>query len=87
MRRWNIDVIIPALDEEPSVGKVVSGLPRPPVRHVLVVDNGSRDATARVAREAGATVVRESVRGYGLTMLARHEFQSKSFHRASAAEP
>jgi glycosyltransferase involved in cell wall biosynthesis len=66
----NVDVIIPALDEERSIGGVVSQIPRPPVREVLVVDNGSRDATARVARHAGARVVYEPRRGYGSACLA-----------------
>jgi len=58
-------VIIPALDEERSIGAVVRAIPRPPVREVIVVDNGSRDGTAREAETAGARVVREDERGYG----------------------
>ena len=61
----NVDVIIPALDEERSVGAVVRAIPRPPVRDIYVVDNGSRDHTAEVARTAGAKVVTEPRRGYG----------------------
>ncbi len=65
-----VDVVIPALDEERVVGHVVRAIPRPPVRGVYVVDNGSRDATARVAREAGAIVISEPRRGYGSACLA-----------------
>jgi glycosyltransferase involved in cell wall biosynthesis len=65
-----IDVIIPALDEQACVGAVVTRVPRPPVRMVLVVDNGSTDDTAGEARRAGATVVREPRRGYGSACLA-----------------
>jgi glycosyltransferase involved in cell wall biosynthesis len=65
-----VDVIIPALNEAPSVGEVVCALPRSLVRTVLVVDNGSTDGTATRAREAGAEVVLEPRRGYGSACLA-----------------
>jgi glycosyltransferase involved in cell wall biosynthesis len=66
-----VDVIIPALDEQEAIGQVVVGVLRQPrVRSVIVVDNGSTDRTAEVAREAGATVVREPARGYGAACLA-----------------
>lgn len=68
--RSTIDVIIPALDEERAVGEVVRGIPRTLVRDIIVVDNGSIDATAQVATEAGARVVREPRRGYGNACLA-----------------
>ncbi len=57
--------VIPALDEEGSVGAVVSGLRRAGIERVVVADNGSRDRTAAVARAAGATVVPAARRGYG----------------------
>ncbi len=62
--------IIPALNEEASIGLVLRDLPRPLVSRVIVVDNGSTDATAAVAAAAGATVVRETRRGYGAACLA-----------------
>ena len=50
-----VDVVIPALVEEGAVAQVVRGLIRTNlVRDVWVVDNGSTDATARCAEEAGA---------------------------------
>lgn len=64
-----IDVVIPALNEEASLPLVLAGLPRPPVRRVVVADNGSRDGTARVAREGGAEVVTAARRGYGSACL------------------
>ena len=67
--RANIDVVIPALDEELAVGGVVAAL-LPHARSVIVVDNGSRDRTAEVARAAGAVVVAEPRRGYGAACLA-----------------
>lgn len=65
-----IDVIIPAWNEEPSIGKVVSDIDRSLVRHVIVVDNNSRDKTAQVASAAGATVIHEREQGYGAACLA-----------------
>jgi glycosyltransferase involved in cell wall biosynthesis len=65
-----VDVIIPALDEEDALPKVLAEIPSPPVRRVIVADNGSSDGTARVAREAGATVVSARRRGYGSACLA-----------------
>lgn len=62
-------MIIPALDEEAAVGLVVEALPAGPIREVVVVDNGSRDATAAVARRAGATVLTDPRRGYGRACL------------------
>jgi len=76
-----VDLVIPALDEAGPIAGVLADLPRPgaalsgaaadaTLRHVVVVDNGSRDATADVARAAGATVVHEPRRGYGAACLA-----------------
>ncbi|MCS6990457.1 MAG: glycosyltransferase family 2 protein [Chitinophagales bacterium] len=64
-----VDVVIPALNEELSIGKVVGELDRKLVRHVVVVDNGSTDRTAQVAQEAGAVVLQEAQRGYGAACL------------------
>jgi glycosyltransferase involved in cell wall biosynthesis len=64
-----ISVIIPAVDEEEAIGLVVEEVPSL-VQEVIVVDNGSRDRTAEVARAAGARVVREERRGYGRACLA-----------------
>lgn len=64
------DVIVPALDEAASIAEVVRAVPRPPIRHVFVVDNASIDGTGAAARSAGATVVAEPRRGYGAACLA-----------------
>lgn len=66
MNPQGIAVIIPALDEEealPSVLGDLAGLDL--LASTVVVDNGSRDGTARVAAQAGAIVVQEPERGYG----------------------
>ena len=71
--RSRICAVIPALDEAPSISGVVEALRHrtgePPDR-VIVVDNGSTDGTASLARRAGATVVREERRGYGYACRA-----------------
>ena len=63
-----VAAVIPALDEAPSIGRVVRQLRAQrlvPLDPVIVVDNGSRDGTGEIARQAGAVVVREERRGYG----------------------
>lgn len=57
MRGERVVVVIPALDEERTIGDVVAGV-RPFVDEVLVIDDGSTDETSRRARAAGATVYR-----------------------------
>ncbi len=64
-----VKVIIPALNEAKSLGLVLAEIPQW-VDEVVVVDNGSTDATAQVARLGGAKVVREPSRGYGRACLA-----------------
>ena len=61
-----ISVVIPALDEQDTVATVImSAISCPLVDEVIVVDNGSTDNTAGVAREAGAKVLDEPVAGQG----------------------
>src|SRR5687767_8232216 len=61
----SIALIIPALDEEHAIGVLLAAVDRALVRDVIVGDNGSRDATAAVARAGGAEVVDVAERGYG----------------------
>ncbi|HZH29182.1 MAG TPA: glycosyltransferase family 2 protein [Pyrinomonadaceae bacterium] len=60
-----VSVVIPALNEEETIGAVVRAVPGEIAAEVIVVDNGSDDSTAERAREAGARVVSEPRRGYG----------------------
>ncbi len=62
-------LIIPALDEEPVIGRTLDQVPPGLYREVIVADNGSRDRTAEIARAHGATVVSEPERGYGAACL------------------
>jgi glycosyltransferase involved in cell wall biosynthesis len=64
-RPEDIRIVIPALDEESALPLVLDAIPKDWVREVVVVDNGSVDRTAAVAREKGATVLDEPRRGYG----------------------
>lgn len=65
-----VALIIPALNEEPALGKVLDAVPRELFARVIVADNGSTDRTAAIAREHGAEVVSEPRRGYGRACLA-----------------
>lgn len=63
-----ISVIIPAFNEERAIGRVIDEIPNT-VSEVIVVDNGSTDATAAIAQLRGAVVVHEPTRGYGQACL------------------
>ncbi|HTI21331.1 MAG TPA: glycosyltransferase family 2 protein [Kutzneria sp.] len=58
-----VDVVLPCLDEALALPAVLNALP--PGYRAIVVDNGSSDGSPEVAAAHGATVVRESRRGYG----------------------
>ena len=60
----SIAVIIPCLNEEQGVEKVLRAIPEF-VDEIIVVDNASTDRTSEVAESLGAKVIREDVRGYG----------------------
>jgi glycosyltransferase involved in cell wall biosynthesis len=60
-----ISVIIPALNEAESIGAVLTAIPLGSDLEVLVVDGGSRDDTATIAKTKGARVISELRRGYG----------------------
>ena len=64
-----ISVIIPAYNEEDSIGLVLDALPQNLIHEIIVVDNNSTDDTARSASEKGARVVAEKRRGYGSACL------------------
>jgi glycosyltransferase involved in cell wall biosynthesis len=61
----HVSVIIAALNEEDAINQVISAIPRHIANEVIVVDNGSTDRTAEIARSAGARVILEPKRGYG----------------------
>lgn len=61
--------IIPAYNEQDSIGKVIKDIPKEIISEVIVVDNNSTDNTAEVAKNSGATVLFESFQGYGAACL------------------
>ncbi len=65
-----VSLIIPALNEEKSIGSVLNAIPRNLVGEIIVVDNGSTDRTSDVARHCGARVILQPERGYGAACLA-----------------
>lgn len=81
MDRMRVAFVVPAYQAQASVGRVVEGLRRAwalegndPEPRLFVVDDGSSDATARVARDAGARVIRHAEnRGKGAALLTGFE--------------
>lgn len=77
-----LTIVIPALNEEQGITHTINAVPREAIQRigygvqVLVVDNGSTDRTAELARQAGADVVPQPVRGYGAAL-------KKGFHSAT----
>ena len=63
-RSLEVTVVIPCLNEQEGIRKVLAKIPDF-VDEVIVVDNGSTDETAEIARKMGANVIHENVRGYG----------------------
>lgn len=74
-----IKVIIPAYNEQGSIGQVLADIPSS-VSEIIVVSNASTDDTEQVALEGGATVLREEQMGYGYACL-------KGMHHIAASEP
>ena len=62
------DVVLPALNEAAAIGWVLQRMPDG--YHPIVVDNGSTDNTAEIARAMGATVILEPTRGFGAACWA-----------------
>ena len=72
-----ISVIIPAFNEENGIGEVIKEIPLELVSEIVVINNASTDNTEKIAREAGATVLRESTRGYGRACLKGIDYLKK----------
>ncbi len=67
-------VIIPAYNEEKSIGRVINDLPKDEISEIIVVNNCSTDKTAEVAAQAGVTVLIENQMGYGAACLKGIEY-------------
>ena len=70
----NTAVIIPAYNEELSIGRVVSSIPRNIISEIVVVNNNSSDNTTQKAKDEGATVLLETFQGYGASCLKGIEY-------------
>ncbi len=69
-----VDVIIPAYNEQDSISKVISDIPKNLVRHIIVCNNNSTDNTKDNALRNGAIVVDEPIAGYGRACLKGIEY-------------
>jgi glycosyltransferase involved in cell wall biosynthesis len=69
-----VSVVIPAFNEEKSIPLVIKDIPKEWVNEVIVVSNNSTDKTDEVAKEAGATVLRENRKGYGWACILGIEY-------------
>lgn len=79
MNKAKVSIILPALNEAETIGKVIDEIPKQALEQegysieVLVVDNGSTDQTAQIAREKEATVITEPRRGKGRAVRTAFE--------------
>ena len=69
MTAEKVAIVIPALNEEQAIQQLLAEIPRDFAQWIIVVDNGSTDRTAAVARAADAFVASEPTRGYGRACL------------------
>ena len=77
----SIGLIIPALNEAASIGQVISAIPPLANLEIVVVDNGSTDQTAQIARENGATVLAQPHKGYGRACLMGIDYFKKKYDK------
>lgn len=67
-------IIIPAYNEENSIAHVLNAIPKNLIDEIIVINNCSSDKTATIAKENGATVIDENIRGYGNACLKGIEY-------------
>src|SRR5579885_1704598 len=65
MTTGKVAIVIPARNEEDALRSLLPEIPREIAQWIIVVDNGSSDQTAQVARAGGSIVASEPVPGYG----------------------
>jgi glycosyltransferase involved in cell wall biosynthesis len=73
-----VKVVIPAYNEEQSIGHVINDIPKEWVAEIVVVNNGSKDKTAEVAIAHGATVLNQPKPGYGNACLMGIDYLKNS---------
>src|SRR5207248_9257626 len=69
MSAEKVAIVIPVLNEEVALSQLLTESPIDGAQWIIVVDNGSTDGTAAVAKAAGAFVASERTRGYGRACL------------------
>jgi len=83
MNNLKVTVVIPTLNEEKSIGKVIDGIKKELTGrysyNILVVDGYSNDDTVKIAREKGARVIFQKGKGYGDAYLTGFEYVRKKF--------
>jgi dolichol-phosphate mannosyltransferase len=85
MLRREVSIILPALNEEKSIGKVIDEIPKEAMEErgykveILVVDNNSTDRTKEIAEEKGAKVIVEPTKGKGKAVRTAFESVSGDF--------
>lgn len=72
----HIKVIIPAYNEADSIAHVINDIPKT-VNEIIVISNNSTDDTEVNAKNAGATVLKESNKGYGYACLKGMDYISR----------
>ncbi len=76
MKPYSVSIIIPALNEKLTIGKVIDEIPKEDLQKVgyeieiVVVDNNSTDGTAEIAKEKGVKVIVEPIKGKGKAVRA-----------------
>ncbi len=73
----HIKVIIPAYNEEDAIANVIAKIPSI-VNEIIVVNNNSTDNTVSIAKNAGATVLTETQKGYGYACLKGMEYIARA---------
>ncbi|MCY7290700.1 MAG: glycosyltransferase family 2 protein [Ferruginibacter sp.] len=74
-----IKLVIPAINEEESIGLVLKAIPLGICTEIIVVDNNSNDNTAAIAKQHGATVLLQKLPGYGNACLKGLEYIRANF--------
>jgi len=69
IKKEKISVVIPVYNESESIAKVLDAIPKSIVDEIVVADNGSSDGSDQIAKDHGATVLKEKERGYGAACL------------------
>lgn len=81
MNMQKIVVIIPVFNESGSIGHVLKDIPADLVTEVIVVNNGSTDNTAEIARSMGATVLLEEKKGLRVRLFERYSLLKTASRR------